>query len=144
MRHKLIAALVLLIIVGGTVIFLRESPRVATRKVDYLYAVNAAQVLYARTHPTKGFAPSLAELGPSPGAALIDPGLASGKKSGYVFILNTAPPDSSGRIMHYTLVARPETYRTESLSFFIDESGVERFTVDNRAATVNDLPTGIK
>jgi hypothetical protein len=42
--------------------------------------------------------------------------------------------------VHYTLVARPENYGTGKPSFFTDESGVERFTNSNRAATVNDPP----
>jgi len=97
-----------------------------------------AQVFYVRSHPDKGFAASLAELGPIPGADLIDSVLASGKKSGYVYTLNAAPPDASGRITHYTLVVRPEKYSTKSPSFFIDETGIEHLTIENRDPTVND------
>jgi hypothetical protein len=95
---------------------------------------------FTRTHPDKGFASSLAELGPSPGAELIDAVLASGRKSGYLFILSTAPPDFSGRIMHYAVVARPQQYRSGRRNFFMDESGVERFTTEDRPATINDPP----
>ena len=111
-----------------------------TPSVDSLRTINAAQVVYARTHPDKGFAASLFELGPHPGDGLIDSGLASGRKSGYVFILSAAPPDSHGRIMHYTLVVRPEKYEQDSRSFFIDETGVKRFTTENRAPTTGDPP----
>jgi hypothetical protein len=46
--------------------------------------------------------------------------------------------------MHCTLVARPEKYKKETRSFFVDEPGVERFTTENRAATVNDAPSEIE
>ena len=146
MRRKLILVLVLLGL-GGAILprlFIRESGRINSRAVDSLQTIHAAQRVYAQARPDRGFASSLAELGPSPGDALIDSVLSSGRKSGYIFILNTAPPDSSGRIMHYTLVARPGRYEKEARSFFIDESGVERFTTENRAATVNDAPIKIE
>src|ERR1700739_1802106 len=114
MRRSLILVLVLLVLAAAVVISVRESRLINTRSVDSLRTINMAQVAYAETHPNKGFASSLAELGPSPGAELIDPGLASGTKSGYVFNLNAAPPEASGRITHYTVVARPEKYGAET------------------------------
>jgi hypothetical protein len=48
--------------------------------IGSLRAVNIAQSDYAKVHPDKGFAASLAELGPSPGSELIDGVLAGGKK----------------------------------------------------------------
>jgi type II secretory pathway pseudopilin PulG len=141
MNRRLILVLVVLGLAAAVIfprLFLRESRRVGTRSVDTLETIKAAQAIYARTHPGRGFASSLAELGPGPGAQLIDSVLASGRKSGYVYSLNTTPPDSSGRIAHYTVIVRPEKYGPESPSFFIDETGVERFTVENRAPTVND------
>ena len=86
----------------------------------------------------KGFASSLAELGPVSGEGLIDPILARGAKSGYVFFLSAGPPDSEGRITQFTIVVRPQKYLNGSPSFYMDESGIKRFTVDNRAATVDD------
>lgn len=136
MRRKLI--LVLLVLAAAFAILVRESRRIDTPSEDPLRTISAAQLVYAQTHPDKGFASSLAELGPAPGDELIDSVLASGRKSGYAFTLNAAPPEASGRIIHYTLVARPETYGKGSPSFFTDETGVEHITVENRAATVND------
>lgn len=133
----------LLDLATAAVIFIPKSRRIGTASVDPLRPMCTAQVVYAQTHPAKGFASSLAELGPSPGAELIDSVLASGRKSGYVFTLNAFALEASGCIMHNTLVARPEKYEKESRSFFMDESGVERFTTENRAATVNDAPSGI-
>lgn len=37
-----------------------------------LRTINTAQIVFAETHPERGFAASLQELGPSPGAELID------------------------------------------------------------------------
>jgi hypothetical protein len=141
MRRKLLL-LLLLLGLAATVflpgLYRRELRRMGTRPADSLQTIHVAQVFYARSHPDKGFAPSLAELGPSPGAELIDSVLASGRKSGYVYTLNAAPPDASGRITHYTLVVRPEKYSTESPSFFLDETGIEHLTIENRNPTVND------
>jgi type II secretory pathway pseudopilin PulG len=142
MNRKLIVVLVILglvMVVALPKLYFRALRHVGTRAADGLMAtINAAQVIYARTHPDKGFASSLAELGPSPGAELIDGLLASGKKSGYVYILTATPPDSSGRVTHYTLVVRPDKYTSETASFFTDETGVERFTFENRVPTEND------
>jgi hypothetical protein len=107
--------------------------------VASLRNVNTAQSLYAREHPDKGFAASLLELGPSPGAEFIDGLLASGKKGGYIITLYPAPPDSAGRRNKYTLVARPLHYgKDETRSFLTDESGVFHATQENRVPTVQD------
>jgi hypothetical protein len=136
MNRKL--ALVLIILGVAVAVVLSRLPYFGTPAVDTLKTINTAQGIYARTHPDKGFASSLAELGPSPGAELIDGVLASGKKSGYIYVLTAGSPDSSGRIMHYTLIVRPEKYTSQTASFFTDETGVQRFTVENRAATSKD------
>ena len=106
--------------------------------VGSLRTINTAQIEYARTYPDRGFASSLAELGPGSGD-LIDSVLASGKKSSYVFILTAAPPESHGRIVRYGITARPQHYgKNIKHNFFTDESGVLRFTTENRAATAQD------
>ena len=141
MNRKLILVLVILglaMVVVLPRLYFRALRHIGTRAADSLMTISAAQVIYARTHPHKGFASSVAELGPSPGAELIDGVLASGKKSGYVYVLTATPPDSSGRVTHYTLVVRPEKYTSETASFFMDETGVERFTFENRVPTAND------
>lgn len=118
--------------------FLRERVPYEASAVGSLRTINVAQVEYARTHPDKGFASSLAELGPGSGD-LISPVLASGRKNSYVFILTAAPPDSQGRIFRYSVIARPQHYGKNSRhNFFTDESGVLRFTTENRAGTVQD------
>lgn len=107
--------------------------------VSSLRNINTAQSVYAQGHPYRGFAASLADLGPSPGAELIDGVLASGKKSGYVITMSTKPPDSVGRIGAYTLIARPQHFGSdETRSFFTDESGVFHATSENRSPTIQD------
>ena len=120
-------------------LFLHEGVPYEASAVGLLRTINVAEAEYAQAHPDKGFASSLAELGPEPGSALIDSVLASGRKSGYVFILTAAPPDSHGRITHYTVIARPQKYRREvKHSFLTDESGVQHFTTEDRAPTAQD------
>jgi hypothetical protein len=120
--------------------FLRERVHYEASAVGSLRTINVAQTEYARSHPDRGFASSLAELGPGTGD-LIDSVLASGKKSSYVFILTAAPPDSQGRIVRYNVMASPQHYgRNIRHNFLTDESGVIRFTTENRAATAQDPP----
>jgi hypothetical protein len=120
-------------------IYLQERAPNEASSVGSLRTINVAQSYYAQTHPDKGFASSLAELGPEPGSGLIDSVLASGRKSGYVFVLTSASPDSHGRITHYTVIARPQKYGKEGKhSFLTDESGVFHFTTEDRAPTAQD------
>jgi len=120
-------------------IFLQQRAPNEASSVGSLRTINVAQVYYAQTHPDKGFASSLAELGPEPGSALIDSVLASGRKSSYVFVVTPASPDSHGRITHYTVIARPQRYgKNGKHSFLTDESGVLHFTTEDRAPTAQD------
>jgi hypothetical protein len=104
-----------------------------------LQTIRAAQTQYALIHPGKGFASSLSELGPS-GSDLIDSTLASGRKSQYTFTLNATPADSEGHISQYSVIARPQEFEKNKLSFFIDETGIVRFTSENRVPTSEDSP----
>lgn len=113
--------------------------------VGSLRAINVAEVTYADTYKT-GFSPNLAALqdggaGASPSATragLIDGVLAGGKKTGYTFVYSPGPKNQAGRIVSYTVVARPLDDTCGNRSFFTDESGVIRQTEANRAATVKD------
>jgi hypothetical protein len=69
-------------------------------------------------------------------AGLLDPELASTQvRSGYRFSYERTSIDS------YTITARPlEFGKSGTRNFFADESGVIRFTTEDRAATVNDPP----
>ncbi len=109
--------------------------------VGSLRTINSAQIYYADMSPEKGFAATLAELGPPPGADLIEQRLASGEDRGYQFTVVTGPGQPTGRIVSYTVRARPLKYgRTGCRSFFTDESGVIRLTKEDRPATADDPP----
>ena len=142
MKRRIASSLVILVLLGilvvGTVLW--EKERTDTRASDPLRTIYAAQSEYAREHPDRGFASSLDALGNDSMGPLIDSALASGTKSGYEYILWTAAPDSQGRVTRFFAVARPQNFRKGERSFFIDESGVERFTTENRAATATDPP----
>ena len=65
--------------------------------------------------------------------------VASGARSGYTFHMMAARPDASGRIVQYTVVARPLTFgQTGTRSFFADASGVIRSTAEDRTPTAQD------
>jgi type IV pilus assembly protein PilA len=116
--------------------------------VGSLRSINTSEVTYASTYG-KSFSPTLAAIGPpaqgsqpnADAADLIGSVLAGGQKSGYNFIYTPGPRDAQGRILSYTVVARPATRGvTGQRSFFTDEDGVIRVTMENRPATVSDSP----
>jgi hypothetical protein len=69
---------------------------------------------------------------------IIGPELAAkGSLSGYQF--EFSPELRDGVLKHYILRAQPQCYcRTGQHSFTLDESGVIRYTADDRVATLND------
>lgn len=142
MKRKMASSGVVLFLLGILIVgaVLWKKGRLDTRASDPLRTIFLAQIEYAREHPDKGFATSLEELGNDSSGSLIDLVLASGTKSGYEFILWTAGPSSQGRVERYFVVTRPQKYQEGERSFFMDESGVERFTTANRAATAADPP----
>ena len=117
-----------------------DSPSAANEAgaVGSLRTITGAERQFSEQHPEKGFASSLSELGPSEGGQL-DAALASGTKSGYIFTISLAARDSAGRITKYAVTASPQTFnKTGMRSFFTDESGVIRYTPQNRPAAVSD------
>ena len=142
MKRKIASSVVILVLLGILVVVAVrwEKGRIDTRRSDPLRIIFLAQSEYSKEHPDKGFATSLEDLGNDSGGSLIDSVLASGTKSGYEFILWTAGPNSQGRVSRFFVVARPQRYQEGVRSFFIDESGIERFTAENRAATAADAP----
>jgi hypothetical protein len=112
-----------------------------TAAADALRSINTAQAEYAKTHRGRGSAASLEDLGPPPGAGLIDGDLANGRRYNYTITLSPAPSDTSGHAPRYTLTARPQSYGSFGRrSFFSDESGVTRYTAEDRAPTPQDRP----
>jgi hypothetical protein len=140
-------------LVGGFFVFLFAAiliphmmppSRIATDEasaVSALRSINRAQSAYAEKRLEKGFASTLSELGQGSGADVIEQDLASGRKMHYTFAMTAGPADSDGRIMKYTVVARPEKFGKDGWRcFFTDESGVIRYTTEDRPPTVLDAP----
>jgi hypothetical protein len=116
--------------------------------IGSLRSINTGEVTYASTYG-KGFSPTLAALGPPPqgsqrsadAADLIDAVLAGGLKGGYKFVYTPGSRDAEGRILSYTVAARPATPGvTGDRNFFTDEKGVIRFTREDRPAAASDPP----
>jgi len=106
--------------------------------VGSVRTLNTALVTYASTYPEIGFPAKLEALGGDGGSAshagLIDSVLASGVKAGYKF-------EYSGGGTTYNIVARPVSPDvTGKRAFFTDQSGVIRFTQENRIPTAQDPP----
>lgn len=118
----------------------------ASASAGALRTIHTAELTYGNTY-RKGFSLSLRSLGPpsegqsvnASGAELIDAVLANGQKSGYVYAYVAGPPDSEGRISAYTVSARPSVFGgTGRNSFYMDQTGVIRYTWNDRAATTTD------
>jgi len=107
--------------------------------VGNLRTLNTAQATYWGGDPQKGYARSLKLLGPK-GEDIIDSRLASGSTGGYRFLLKPGPPEK-GVVRHYAISARPLKILIKGQrSFLTDETGVIRFTEENRPATTSDSP----
>jgi len=115
------------------------------KKANDISAIRSIQVIvtaesaYEASYPANGFACSLKALGgdpnsgpPNPNAAqLIQPELASGVKSGYIFKISTCTKvnvSGTDRITGYTVTAVPQRVGvTGDRGFCADESGVIKF-----------------
>lgn len=122
--------------------------------VGSLRTINTSAIAYFSTYEN-GFSPSLAAMGPPPSgtafdcraADLVDERLASGEKSGYVFAYLPGPPVDKPvlgcppGVKSFAVSARPLKYgQTGRCSFYTDDSGVIRFTAEDRPATAQDQP----
>ncbi len=103
--------------------------------VGSIRTINTAEVTFASTYPSVGFA-TLSALGgsggSSAGAGLIDSVLASGTKSGYVFATASGGLVPSGcgttePCSAYTVTGDPLNSQTGQRHFFSDQSGVIRY-----------------
>lgn len=105
--------------------------------VGAMRTLNTANITYASEYPDKGFPDSIAALGGDGGspdhAGLIDSVLASGVKSGYRFSYQVSSDHKQ-----YTITGRP--LEGSGRSFFTDQSGLIRFTTEDREPTVEDAP----
>lgn len=104
-----------------------------------IQTIITAENMYESNYPTNGFACALASLGgdpksgaPSPTAAqLIQPDLASGLKSGYIFNISNCTKINAGgtdRITGYSITAIPQTVgSTGDRAYCSDQSGIIKF-----------------
>jgi hypothetical protein len=80
---------------------------------------------------------------PSASAAnLLDSAVAAGRKHDYTYNYSPGLRDASGRIMTYTVLARPVEFGvwegTGTQNYFTDQSGIIRWTSEDRPATPRD------
>jgi type IV pilus assembly protein PilA len=103
-----------------------------TSAVKSLQTIVTAEMMYANTHPQKGFTCSLSALGGEPGAGeptadaaqLIQADLASGNKAGYIFTISKCIKSGTDYVKGYAVTAVPETVgRTGDRGFCIDQDG---------------------
>jgi prepilin-type N-terminal cleavage/methylation domain-containing protein len=112
-----------------------------------LHALNTAEISYSSAFPAIGFSANLASLGdggvsPCPGSptasCYIDPNLASGTKSGYVFTY--AQDATSTPSLHYTVNVDPLSRGISGQrSFFSSDANVTRYNT-TAAASSSDSP----
>jgi type IV pilus assembly protein PilA len=111
--------------------------------VGSLRTINTAQVTYATTYPTVGFATITALGGAAPcttatsaTSCLIDSTLSvTMSKSGYDFVVGGFA-SGGGVVVAYTATGLPSAVgQSGQRGFFTDQSGVIRFTTDGSAPT---------
>ena len=103
--------------------------------ISTLRNVATAQITYASTTGSGKYATDLTTLNSS---GLIDSVVSSGTKDGYAFAAS-----STGTRYTFTATANPTTFgSTGNRSFFVDESGVIRYTTADATATVNSTALG--
>ncbi len=115
--------------------------------VGCVRTINTAEYTYASSYHS-GFSRTLAALGMTPGwknptpeaAGLIDEKLTTGKYSGYVFTYHAGATDKDAHVSAYSLTARPMKWQKGAVNFFTDQTGVIRWTKENRAPTAKDPP----
>jgi hypothetical protein len=109
--------------------------------VGSLRTITIAELEFAKAHPERGFARTLEDLGPASSDPQIDPTLASGQKSSYLFTLVPGDVDASGKTTRFSVLARPLKFKRDGdRSFYTDQSGLIRYTKENRHANANDSP----
>jgi type IV pilus assembly protein PilA len=117
--------------------------------VGSVRSINTAQVTFASTYPSVGFASAMSALtgssttcatatgATSTNACLLDAVLGGGTKSGYTFVLGGT---SGTPIVTYTVTATPVVVgQTGQRGFFSDQSGVIRYNPTG-TSTVADSP----
>ena len=104
--------------------------------VSSVRILQAAEVSYKMANPKTGFTCNLSDLGST---GLLNSELASGRKYGYVFVLQNCIADKEGDpASHFQITATPVTYnQTGVRQFCDDESGVTRMDNTGSAQCVD-------
>ncbi len=144
---ELLIVVAIILIVAAIAIPNLMASRMAANEasaVQSIRTVQSSETAYAITYPTSGFSATLADLGDggaspcvasSTQACLIDPILASGTKSGYIF---TWLGDGLTPSISYTINGDPAARGSSGRrSFFTNYPGVIRYN-DTAPATVAD------
>jgi len=114
----------------------RYPPPVEQAGIFAVRNIITSQITYSATIGQGSYAPSLKEL---QDAELIGDRLGSGTKDGYTVLITAGPTDEQGKITTFSVVASPVEYGvTGWANFYSDESGVIRYTVEDRPAWVKD------
>jgi len=100
--------------------------------IDVSNIVNGQESYFA-TVGGGSYAASLSDLQQ---ADMIEVQLGAGTKAGYVFTMTVGADGKT-----FTITARPQQYgQTETRSFFASQTGVVRYTDENRSAGPDDSP----
>jgi type IV pilus assembly protein PilA len=137
----LIVVAIILIIAAIAIPNLIKSKMAANEAsaVGSVRTINTGEVNYSASCPAVGFSSTLPELNSGAvclgGKGIIDPVLAAGKKSGYVFTY-IAKAGGDGLNDSYTQTGLPATVGTTGQrGFYSDQTGVIRYTLDGTAPT---------
>ncbi len=102
-------------------------------------AIGVSESQYASAYPANGFSCSLASLGGAPGsgaptpqaAQMVDPGLAGGQKSGYLFNITNCTKvtvNNTDMFTGYEITAVPASVgRSGDRGYCMDENGIMKF-----------------
>ena len=133
--------LVMLAIVIPNAFLRSKDPRNEAAAVGSVWLLVNCIVVYQTGHPEVGFPATVSGMGPVSGggdgcidSVLLEAATPEGKpKSGYNFTYTPGEPNEEGVIETFTLTAVPSRCgRTGVRTYFTDESGVIRFTSDQR------------
>lgn len=135
-----ILVFIVLALAAMSIPMLVASRKVANEKsaVSALHDINRCAAGYAKSHLEQAYPASLSEMGPT-GSGCLDAQVALGEHYGYRFAYTAIDIDPSGRTTTYAAKARPIRYDSSGRnSFYTDESGKIRSTLDNREPTAVD------
>ena len=104
-----------------------------------LWRIFQCSMGYYQDHSTDGFPPTLDPLGPEGLGCIPDEIINADASDSYNFLYTPGPPDAQGIVSSFTAVARPTgAVLNTPERFFVDQTGVLRFTTENRDPAAGD------